>query len=238
MTFFESAYFAALVVGVLGAGHCIGMCGGIATAMSAGISARPNLSVLLGYNTGRILSYSSAGAIAGWIGGQVNYHASGVPLLSWLSAIMLLLMGLYLADIWRGLVHLERFGGMLWQYLRPLSKPLIPVKHFPQAVALGLVWGWLPCGLIYSALSLAAVSGSWQAGGLTMLFFGLGTLPTLVTAGLAAQRISEFLKLIVVRRLMACVMVLLALMTFLEAGRHSHHNHGSMNDNPEHHHSH
>lgn len=200
----ELSYFSTFLVGLLGGGHCVGMCGGIVGAVTLSLPGqRPQTSYLLAYNCGRIASYTAAGVLAGLIGASGLFLHHLLPLekvLYALASAMLVALGLYLAGIWQGVLVLERAGGLLWQRLQPLSKKLLPLRATPQAFALGLLWGWLPCGLVYSVLVAALATGSALQGGLLMLAFGLGTLPTLLTMGLAAIRLKALLQHRWVRR--------------------------------------
>ena len=121
-------------------------------------------------------------------------------LLYLLANLMLVALGLYLAGWWRGVLVLERAGGVLWKRIQPLSKKFLPVHTWRQAFVLGLLWGWLPCGLVYSVLVAALATGSALQGGALMLAFGLGTLPALLAMGMAAVRMKGFLQHLWVRR--------------------------------------
>jgi len=184
----EATLLAVFLAGLLGGGHCAGMCGGIVSALSAGAGSR--LPLHLAYNAGRIASYTLAGAVAGALGGMVLYYDL-LPLqlaLYVLANLMLILLGLYLAG-WSSMVtRLEAAGRGLWRHISPLTKRFLPVNTLPQAFAVGTLWGWLPCGLIYSVLAIALVSGSAANGAALMLAFGLGTLPNLLLAGLLLRR--------------------------------------------------
>lgn len=200
----ELSIFSAFLVGLLGGGHCVGMCGGIVGAVSMTLPGqRPQLPYLLAYNGGRIASYTAAGVLAGLIGASGFFLDHVLPvekLLYALASLMLVALGLYLAGWWQGVLLLEKAGGALWKHLQPWSKKLLPLRSPPQAFALGLVWGWLPCGLVYSVLVAALASGSAVSGGLLMLAFGLGTLPTLLAMGMAAVQLKAFLQKLWVRR--------------------------------------
>lgn len=200
----------AFFLGLFGAGHCLGMCGGIAAALSFAVPVTERykkLLLLLGYNIGRILSYTAFGAAVGAVGHQIS-SASGMPILRVLSGVLLILMGLYLADWWKGLTYIERLGNIVWRKIQPLSKALMPVKRLDHAVLLGAVWGWLPCGLVYSAATYAAMQSSATHGGAVMLAFGLGTLPAVFLGGLAGQGVKEFLQNKWVRRSFAVLFIL------------------------------
>lgn len=200
----ELSYFSAFLVGLLGGGHCIGMCGGIVGAVTLSLPGqRPRVPYLFAYNGGRIASYMLAGVLAGLLGASSVFlhHVWPVEkLLYGLASLMLVVLGLYLAGFWQGVLVLERAGGLLWKRIQPLSRRLLPLRSTAQAFALGLVMGWLPCGLVYSVLVAALATGSAAQGGLLMLSFGLGTLPTLLTMGLAAVRLKAFLQRTWVRR--------------------------------------
>ena len=196
----ESSYFALFLIGLLGGTHCIGMCGGIVGALSMGAGSRPSLH--LAYNTGRIVSYGVAGAIAGALGGASLALSGQLPVrivLFVLANLMLVALGLYLMGATRALAFTERFGQKFWRHLQPLSKRFLPARTVAQAFPLGLVWGWLPCGLVYSALVTALTSGSALRGAGMMLAFGAGTLPNLLLAGLLAVRLNEYVAKPVVR---------------------------------------
>lgn len=198
---------AMLVTGFLSGVHCLGMCGGIVAAFG-GTGTQASVALAsqrspfwreaarqFAFNAGRILSYSVAGAIAGALGGAGAYVAGA---LSWqvalyvLANVMLVLVGLYLAGASAWIARVEAIGAPLWRRLQPLAARLLPARTLPQSVAAGLVWGWLPCGLVYAALTAAVLSGSPARGALAMAAFGLGTLPNLLAAGLAAARLRAF----------------------------------------------
>lgn len=200
----ELSLISALIVGLLGGGHCVGMCGGIVSAVSLSLPGqRPRVDFLLAYNAGRIASYTLAGALAGAIGASGFFMQHVLPveqLLYALASLMLVALGLYLAGFWQGVLVLERLGGALWKRLQPVSRHFLPMKTLPRALALGAVMGWLPCGLVYSVLVAALATGSAVHGALLMLAFGLGTLPTLMAMGVAAARLKDFLQRPWVRR--------------------------------------
>lgn len=189
----DSSYLALFLIGLLGGTHCIGMCGGIVGALSMGAGSRPDLH--LAYNSGRIASYVLAGAIAGALGGASLALSGQLPLriiLYVLANLMLVALGLYLMGFTRALAFSERCGQMLWRHVQPLTQRFLPARTVAQAFPLGLLWGWLPCGLVYSALVTALTSGSALHGAGVMLAFGLGTLPNLLLAGLLAVRLKTY----------------------------------------------
>jgi hypothetical protein len=189
----ESGYLALFLIGLLGGTHCIGMCGGIVGALSMGAGQRPSLH--LAYNAGRIASYGVAGAIAGALGGASLALSGQLPVravLFVLANLMLVALGIYLMGATRALAFTERFGQRLWRHVQPFSRRYLPARSVAQAFPLGLLWGWLPCGLVYSALVTALTSGSAVRGAGMMLAFGAGTLPNLLLAGLLAVRLKKF----------------------------------------------
>ena len=201
----ELSLASAFLVGLLGGGHCAGMCGGIVGAVSLSLpGSRPRIGFLLAYNFGRIASYGAAGLLAGAIGASSFFLDHVLPVervLYALASVMLILLGLYLAGIWRGVVVLETVGGKLWRHVQPWSKRFLPVRTLPQALALGSIWGWLPCGLVYSVVVAALATGSPWRGATLMLAFGLGTLPALLAMGMAAVRMRAVLQHVWIRRL-------------------------------------
>jgi len=189
----DGTAFSLFFVGLLGGVHCVGMCGGIASALSfqSGQPLAGQGGQHLAYNAGRILTYGIAGGIVGGIG-QAGVFFAGrqlAPFHYLLANLMLIALGLYIMGITRFLAPLERAGGMLWRKVQPLSRHLLPARTLGQAFTVGILWGWLPCGLVYSALATALTTGSIQGGAYVMLAFGLGTLPNLLLAGLMAVRL-------------------------------------------------
>ena len=211
----EFTLFGVFMVGLLGGGHCAGMCGGIVGAVSMSLpGARPRLPFLLAYNGGRILSYTLAGVLAGALGASSFFLGNILPIqkiLYGLSSLMLVLLGLYLAGVWHGVTYVERLGSLLWRQLQPLSKRLLPVQSPWQAILLGAVWGWLPCGLVYSVLVAALAAGNALQGGMLMLAFGLGTLPTLLAMGMAAVKLKKVLQQGWLRKLSGLAVILFGL---------------------------
>lgn len=189
MSISEFTYISAFLVGLLGGVHCIAMCGGIVGALSFGVTpetGRVSWSYLLAYNVGRISSYTLAGVLVGgisWLAGQwfeVHLWQKGLQMVA---GLFMLALGLYIAGWWRGLAKVEQAGGWFWRRIEPFGRRLLPVRSVSHAFMLGLLWGWLPCSLVYSVLIWAIASGSPQQGGELLLSFGLGTLPNLLAMG-------------------------------------------------------
>ncbi|RZA30458.1 MAG: sulfite exporter TauE/SafE family protein [Lysobacteraceae bacterium] len=217
----------AFLVGLAGSVHCAGMCGGIVGALSMARAAprapafpvpvrtlgagrrAPAAAYVATYNAGRIASYACAGALAGGVTGGAA-RLAGMPAFqaaAYVAAnLMLVALGLYLMDAWRGLALLEQGGQGLWRRISPLLRQirpdagsgLTPARMF----AAGALWGWLPCGMVYSMLVTAMLSGSALGGAGVMLSFGLGTLPMLAAIGLAGLRLRALFQLRQVR--LAC----------------------------------
>lgn len=183
MTMLSSLSASAFAAGLLGGVHCTAMCGGIVAGLSGGSRGAP---IQLMFNAGRITSYAVAGGIAGTLGGLalLSRHALPIQTLFYVLANVLLIgVGLYLAG-WSGLVTwLERPGQRLWRQLQPLIRRVLPIKDARSAFGLGAIWGWVPCGLVYSVLATALLAGSPAEGSIVMLAFGLGTLPNLLITG-------------------------------------------------------
>ncbi|WP_198516455.1 sulfite exporter TauE/SafE family protein [Herbaspirillum huttiense] len=226
------------MVGLMGSVHCIGMCGGIIGAFSmapASVRAKPfpvAVSVMnskangalllrtLSYNLGRIGSYAVAGALAGGLAGGARLLAgmqawqAGIHVLA---QLMLVALGLYLMDAWRGLARTETVGNILWQRLRPLTDLLLPLDSPFKLVLAGGLWGWLPCGMVYSALLTALMAGSAVQGALTMLAFGAGTLPVLLVAGMSGARLRQLAARPWVRRSAGVIVLAFGLLGLLRA---------------------
>lgn len=212
----------ALVLGLLGSGHCLGMCGGLMGALTLAIPAEQRnrrLCLLVAYNLGRVLSYAAAGLVLGLAGWAV----ASTPLalgMRVLAAALLIAMGLYLAGWWSGLTRVEGLGRGLWRRLQPLATRLLPVSSLPRALLLGALWGWLPCGLVYSTLLWAASQGDAGHSAVLMLAFGTGTWPVLLATGLAAERVTALLRRRSVRRAGGLLVMLFGLWTL--PGPHQH----------------
>ncbi len=176
--------FAAWLAGIAGgSGHCLGMCGGIVGML--GIRQRAGLSgylTLLAAHTGRIAGYATAGGVVGLLGASAASALLGAGALLWLraaAAVLVLLIGLQLL-LGRPLLRgLERQGAKLWQRIAPLVRGLLPPRTPLRALTVGALWGFLPCGLVYAELAVAATSGSALAGALVMVSFGIGTVLSL-----------------------------------------------------------
>lgn len=224
----DPPYLAAFLIGLSGGAHCFGMCGGIIGALTLGLPLTPKhplrarLPYLLAYNGGRITSYMLAGALAGGVGAWttrlLSIHQAQLGL-QLLAGLFMILLGLYLAGWHASLARLEQAGGMLWRRIEPLGRRWLPVRTPAQALGIGLVWGWLPCGLVYSVLVWAISAGGALKGALLLLSFGLGTLPALLAMGTAAAALANFMRQTLVRRLTGMLVVLFGLYEIVLAVR-------------------
>ncbi|MDM7323326.1 MAG: sulfite exporter TauE/SafE family protein [Gammaproteobacteria bacterium] len=218
----EASFIAAFLVGLLGGVHCVGMCGGIVGALTFGLPADVRASparvfpYLLAYNLARISAYILAGALMGGLGSLamdlVAFNAAQ-QVLQVLAGLFMVMLGLYLAGWWAGLARVEQAGGVIWRRIEPFARRLLPVRSPRQALLLGFLWGWLPCGLVYSTLIWALASGSPAQGALLLLGFGLGTLPNLLLMGVFAAQLGRFLRKPVVRSLAGGAVVLFGVYT-------------------------
>lgn len=220
-------FFIAIAMGLAGGSHCLAMCGGIGSALGI-IAKRPAL--IFSYNAGRILSYMVAGTLVGSLGGLMQNHLPySHTVLPIVSGLLLIFTGLYVANIWRGVTYLEKGGYLLWKKIQPLSQHFLPVKHKYQAFVLGGLWGWLPCGLVYSALLWSSTLSTGFTTGLLMLGFGLGTLPFLLAIGFAGQQVKKILQHKIIKGLLALCLIAFGCWTLfspffvVEHGAHMHH---------------
>lgn len=192
----ELVLLAAFVTGLLGSAHCLAMCGGIVGVLSGGVAPdlrkRPSTQVgyVLAYNIGRLLSYAAFGAVFGALALGLTHAVFQVQLvLRGLAGLLMLGLGLHLLGLFPRFTILERLGTPAFALIAPLAKKLLPVRSHAHAVLLGALWGWVPCGMVYTALALATASGDPFQGGLAMLVFGLGTLPAMMMSGVVSSHV-------------------------------------------------
>ena len=215
----------ALTAGLLGGVHCLGMCGGIVGALTLGLdnaagSRRSVWPFLAAYNGGRVLSYTLAGAVMGGVGALVLAFGPAQSVqkaLLVVAGVFMILLGFYLAGWWRILGRIERVGVGLWRRIEPIGRRFLPVRTPRQAFLIGLVWGWIPSGLVYTMLIWAVASGSAFQGAMIMLAFGAGTLPNLLAMGLFAGALAPFLRRPAVRWTAGAALVILGLVTLWRA---------------------
>jgi sulfite exporter TauE/SafE len=235
---------AALTAGLVGSAHCLGMCGGIAAAL--GMSARSGASgrglaslyaVLFGL--GRIGGYMVIGALAGLLGQR---FAAAIDVPTWsaitrvATGVMLLLIGLQVAFHLKLLAPIEQGGARIWRRISPLARRFIPVRGPHHALALGLLWGWLPCGLVYSVALLAMLAETPLQSALLMGAFGLGTLPSMTAVAMSSAQVGWQAPQGRMRRFAGLVLVAFGVWTAAvplqhlagghDHGGHEHHQHG------------
>jgi sulfite exporter TauE/SafE len=210
----ETSLIAALVMGLLGSSHCLFMCGGIGAALGMGTAERRRYPTLLLFQLGRLGSYTVLGAGLGAVvqllkGDSMLFMA--IPRL--LSAVLLIAMGCYVSSWWQGLLVLEKAGQVIWRRVQPLTRNLLPVRRYRDAVIIGLCWGLLPCGLIYTALVWSATSGSSAMAASLMFCFGLGTLPAMLLTGVAGEKLGQLLRQQNLRNTAAVLLIIFGIWT-------------------------
>ncbi|WP_417514107.1 sulfite exporter TauE/SafE family protein [Marinobacter sp.] len=213
------SYPSAFIIGLLGSTHCLGMCGGISASLSmalpVGKGFRLRQSVLLiAFNSGRIASYALIATLVAILStSAANQWAELGLALRTIAGLLLIFMGLSMGQWWQGIRYVERIGAPLWKRLSPITRRFLPVNHAGQALALGALWGWLPCGLVYSTLGWAALQPTVGSAALTMVFFGLGTLPSMLATGYAAGWISGLKSNQIFRKFTGALLILFGLWT-------------------------
>ncbi len=204
-------WLGAIVIGAFGAGHCLGMCGGISSLIAMNNRTQHQLPITIAYNLGRLSSYMVVGALVGGTFATIISLSGATQILNGLrvvAALFLIALALYIGRWWNGLLKVEALGKHLWKFLSPLTHRLLPIYSFQRGYIVGLVWGWLPCGLVYSMLSWSAVSGSALNGALIMLCFGIGTLPSMILIGQSAHRLKNWQNNLIFRQLAAISILL------------------------------
>ncbi|MCK5724910.1 MAG: sulfite exporter TauE/SafE family protein [Gammaproteobacteria bacterium] len=242
----EITFISAFFVGLFSTVHCLGMCGGIIGALTFSLPEhiRSNrwrlIPYVSAYNIGRITSYSLAGALAGGLGGNIIglLPTYGHLILQLTASILMIGIGLYLAGWFPTFVRIEHIGKPIWKKLEPISQKLIPVKSPGHAYLFGLVWGWLPCGLVYTALIWSATASSAKDGALLMLAFGAGTLPAVMIAGILTGWFTRLIRTSYIRPIIGLIIIIMALITGYLALLHSTHqplSENNVNNDHQHH---
>lgn len=195
---YDITFFTLFLLGFFGGTHCVGMCGGLSSAFALQLPPHLNrLGLIVLLNLGRISSYVLIGLIVGLVG-QIGISLDDTRWLQnglYIAAnMLLLLLGLYLAGLSTAATQIERIGRPIWKRLNPILNRLLPIKSVPACFGVGMLWGWLPCGLVYSASLYALGSGNAVQGGLYMLAFALGTLPNLLAMGIFAAQLKTRLQ--------------------------------------------
>lgn len=214
--------FTAFMMGLLGGAHCMSMCGGIICALcyscdkSQQRSWKPYL-YQLSYSVGRIITYTILGALTGLVG-MILAKSIGVYggyFMRLFAVIIVIFVGLYIANWWKMISSLEMIGKKIWRVVNIFTRRFIPVTTFPRAFILGGLWGLLPCGLVYSALLYSFSVSTWWMGAIVMFFFGLGTLPALLLVGSAMQSYQYFLSNWWMRQLSGLTLVIFGVAAFV-----------------------
>ncbi|MBI2802920.1 MAG: sulfite exporter TauE/SafE family protein [Gammaproteobacteria bacterium] len=213
-----SALLVAFGLGLLSTLHCWGMCGALLSvfALHGGVRAgpAPAFRLALAYNLGRIASYTAVGALVGWVAGvaiAVSAPRWGHQFLQMLAAGVLIASGLVILNVLPLPMAVRRVGFIWWRHLQPLSRAWLPIDSLGKAFGVGLVWGWLPCGLVYSMLALAATQAAVAPAAAIMLAFGLGTLPGMLLASQLFERFKRHLAQDSARRVGGIALVTLGL---------------------------
>ncbi len=218
-----SALFTVFFVGLLGSGHCFGMCGGIAAGLGTlpgsghdGAATKPSAVSALLFNLGRILCYVILGLVSAWILASVG-QALNVPkwsmILRLVTAVMIFLIGVQFLFNRQTLAGIERAGAKVWKLVLPFAVRASSLPGGSGRLLLGLCWGLLPCGLVYSVLLTASAAGSALAGASVMFAFGVGTLPSMFGMSLAAPLLSAMLSDRWTRKLLGAALILLAVLS-------------------------
>lgn len=214
---FNASYLAAFVIGLFSSLHCIGMCGSIIGTLTYSLSQelrnnkRILFSIILSYNLGRVASYAIAGAVVGLLSLPFS-QGMAYRFLQLASAAIMTGAGLYIGGWFPRFAYIEKMGSRFWKLIEPFGRKMIPVKTRSQAMLFGMIWGWLPCGLIYTALALAATTGNVMHSSMTMLAFGLGTLPAVVGVGIMTSLLAKLSKARLFKQIVGILFIVFALL--------------------------
>ncbi|BAW80149.1 hypothetical conserved protein [Candidatus Nitrosoglobus terrae] len=223
---FTTSFTFAFLLGLLSALHCVAMCGAIIGTLTLSLPREVRnhkkrlVPFIFAYNIGRIVSYITMGLIMGVLVkllGTISHPVvvligiSGHSVLQAISSFIMLGTGLYIANWFPRFARVDRLGVPLWRKLEPLGRQLIPVRTLKHAFIFGTIWGWLPCGLVYNAVAVAATTGSGTRSALTMLVFGIGTLPAVMSAGIFTIWMTHLAKLKGLRHIAGLLIITIAL---------------------------
>ncbi len=219
---FTTSYLFAFVMGIFSSLHCIGMCGSIVGMLTFSLDSRIRenkkrlLPYVLSYNFGRICSY----VVAGLMVGTLQYvfrlpilNIDGYRVLQSFASAFMISAGFYIAGWFPKFAYIEKIGAQLWTYLEPIGRKLIPVRSLNKAFLFGTIWGWLPCGLVYTALALSATAGDFYKSGITMLAFGLGTLPAVMGVGIITNALSRISRMQKMKSLIGIFFISMAILS-------------------------
>lgn len=228
----EINFIVAFSLGIFSTIHCLGMCGGIITALSLGLPDKVKgnrkiyYAIISSYNIGRVLSYTVAGAMAGIIGHMVSSQFgsnTGYQVMRILAGVILVFLGLHIAGWVSGIKYIEGLGMKFWGKIQPVGRWFLPVDTPLKALIIGCIWGWLPCGLVYSVLLWSAASVDPVTGTLYMFCFGIGTLPGMVTAGILSGSMQRHASRAYIRKTFAIIIIIFGVISpWLQIGHHEH----------------
>ncbi len=211
-------YLEIFLIGLLGSVHCIGMCGGFVAMYTLKKSpSTPSLSYHLLYNFGRITTYSFLGGLMGIIGSYGAYigNLRGLPGAALLLAgAIMVLMGLNIAGVLGKKGMFEDTGITQAPIFRKPFRRILEMETVWSTFLLGLLLGFLPCGLLYPIFISAAATGNFFSGTITMAVFGLGTVPVMLSFGFLIAKMRPHLKTLLYR-IASILIVFLGLRTFL-----------------------
>lgn len=209
-------FLAAFLAGFFGSTHCLAMCGAIVVLFEQPRSQTMHrwLRRVL-YNLGRLGFYALLGAIAGGAGAVIVATAgarNALIVLRLIAGLLVIAIGLNLIFNWNFTRFLESAGGAIWKRLSPLARYVLPIETPARALGAGFLWGALPCGLVYSAVAIAATSGGSLNGAAIMFCFWLGTVPALVLAGASAQRLQRWKSRPLYRRTAGVIVIVIGVL--------------------------
>jgi sulfite exporter TauE/SafE len=222
---------AAFVAGVAGSLHCVAMCGGIAGALGmrarhAGAVPGCAFALALAHHLGRIGSYALIGGLCGAFGGALAHLfdlQKAAAVVRVLAGLLLLAVAMRVLAGWQLLAPLERLGGRLWGRILPLTRAVSAPGGLGGALLLGALWGWLPCGLVYSMVIFAATAANAPAGAAILAAFGLGTLPAMLGGSLWSAQVWRVTAARGMHRVAGGLLLVFGIATLLAPLRHAHH---------------
>ncbi|NVJ61408.1 MAG: sulfite exporter TauE/SafE family protein [Gammaproteobacteria bacterium] len=217
------------IMGLSGSLHCIGMCGAIITSFSLnqrGLSFTRSFFNTIAYNLGRILTYVLLGVLIGLLG-ELGTQLGLLKFLRILAASIMIVTGLYLLGLFPGFTKIEIAGKYIWRRVQPLTKRLDPNKSYVQGLLTGMIWGLIPCGLVYAAVGVALSLENINSSAIFMLFFGIGTMLPLVLMGIGFTHMAKFLKRPVMRYILAFSLFAIGSYSLYTAIKHQQHEHHS-----------
>lgn len=208
----------ALLIGLFGSGHCLAMCGGIACSPAFASPGSSNLRSLLLFNGGRLLGYGLIGVTLGLATQWIGTYTQAMTGLRTVAGLLLIAMGLAIGQWWQGVSRIEKLGEPIWKRIAPTAQRLARTPHPLAPIGLGILWGWLPCGLVYSALTWSLSSADARFAGLLMISFGLGTLPSMLSAGMFARHLRRWISHRGVRRVFGVLLIAMGIWTLPQVG--------------------